>query len=91
MDELGRVRTAKGLLLVLLLVTDIPSRGSHVWFVGARRDLVEQALGRPLVDDGTYLEGCMSRKKQIVQPLELVFTKDRERGRASAPRPGTAE
>ncbi len=80
LEELGRVRTEKRLLLVLLLVTDIARRGSHVWFVGDRRDLVEQALGRTLVDDGTYLDGCMSRKKQIVPPLELAFTSDRHRG-----------
>lgn len=84
-EALARVRTEKGLLLVLLLVTDIARKGSHVWFVGDRRDLVEQALDRTLVDDGTYLEGCMSRKKQIVPPLELAFTKDRERGRAARP------
>lgn len=41
-----------------------------MWFAGDRRDLLEQALGRPLIDDGTYIEGCMSRKKQVVPPRD---------------------
>jgi len=73
LDELRRVKEAKGLLQVLLLVTDIGRKGSHVWFAGDRRDVLERALGQPLVEDGMFLEGCMSRKKQVVPPLEKAF------------------
>jgi len=73
LEELRRVRNAKGLLQVILLVTDIGRQGSHVWFAGDRREIAEQALGRPLVDEGTYLEGCMSRKKQVVPAFEQAF------------------
>lgn len=73
LDELRRVREKKGLVQVILLLTDIGRKGSHVWFAGDRRDLVEQALGQPLVDDATWIAGCMSRKKQVVPPLEEAF------------------
>jgi manganese-dependent inorganic pyrophosphatase len=73
LEELRRVRKEKHLLQVILLVTDIGKKGSHIWFAGDRRDVLEQALGRRLIDDGTYLEGCMSRKKQVVPPLEEAF------------------
>ena len=71
--ELRRVREEKGLLQVLLMVTDIGRKGSHFWVAGERRDLAERALGRPLGDDGAWVEGRMSRKKQVVPPLEQAF------------------
>lgn len=70
-----RVREKKGLLQVTLLVTDISKKGSHVWFAGERHDLLEQALGGTLINDGMYVEGCMSRKKQVVSALEETFAK----------------
>ena len=81
-EELRLARDEKGLLQVLLLVTDIGRKGSHVWCVGDRRDLAEHALGQALADEGTYVDGCMSRKKQVVPPLELAFARDRETGGA---------
>jgi manganese-dependent inorganic pyrophosphatase len=82
MQALDRVRSEKGLLQVVMLVTDITHRGSHVWAVGDRRDVLEQALGQPLVDGAMYVEGCMSRKKQVVPPLEQAFARA---GAASGP------
>lgn len=73
LQELRRVRAEKGLVLVILLVTDIGRKGSHLWFAGERGDVVGQALGQPLVDGAAYLDGCMSRKKQVVPPLEQAF------------------
>ena len=68
------MQTAKGLELALLLVTDIGRKGSHVWGVGDRLEVVERALGVRFVDGAAYLDGCMSRKKQVVPPLERAFT-----------------
>lgn len=79
LQELRRVKDEKGLLQAILLVTDIGRKGSHVWFAGDRRDVLEQALGQPLIDDGTYIEGCMSRKKQVVPPLDRAFVSARPR------------
>jgi manganese-dependent inorganic pyrophosphatase len=73
LEELRRVREEKGLLQVILMVTDIGRKGSHIWFAGDRREVVEQALGQPLIESGTYVDGCMSRKKQVVPPLEQAF------------------
>jgi manganese-dependent inorganic pyrophosphatase len=78
LGELRRVKQARGLLQAILLVTDIGKRGSHIWFAGDRRDVLEQALGQPLVDDATFVAGCMSRKQQVVPPLERAFAKARQ-------------
>jgi len=79
-DELDRVRQARGLLQMILLVTDIGRRGSHVWFSGARPALIEKALGHALVDGGVFVDGCMSRKKQVVPTLEQAFSAAAPRG-----------
>ena len=72
-DELRRVRAEKALGLVLLLVTDIGRKGSHLWCAGDGAQHVERAFGVRLVDGVAYVDGCMSRKKQVVPPLERAF------------------
>ncbi len=71
--ELARVGAEKGLALVVLLVTDITRKGSHVWCAGDLLEAVERAFGTRLVDGAAYLDGCMSRKKQVVPPLERAL------------------
>lgn len=73
-DELRRLGDEKGLRQVILLVTDIGRKGSHVWGTGDRLDRLERALGQPLVDGATFVEGLMSRKKQLVPPLEQAMS-----------------
>lgn len=36
--------------------------------------MLERALGRPVPADGTWIDGLMSRKKQLVPALEKAFT-----------------
>jgi manganese-dependent inorganic pyrophosphatase len=69
-DELRRVGDERQLELTLLLVTDIAAKGSHLWVADDRSGIVGRAFDGPLVDGGLYLDGCMSRKKQVVPPLE---------------------
>jgi manganese-dependent inorganic pyrophosphatase len=68
-----QIRAAQNLRLVILLGTDIARKGSHLWAVGDRRDVVEHAFQCQLSAEGAFLEGCMSRKKQIVPVLEAAF------------------
>jgi manganese-dependent inorganic pyrophosphatase len=72
-DELRRVGDERHLELTLLLVTDIGAKGSHLWVADDHSGVVERAFGGPLVDGGIYLDGCMSRKKQVVPPLERAL------------------
>ena len=60
-------------MLLVLLVTDIARKGSHIWAVGDQLDAVERALGVRLANGAAYLDGCMSRKKQVVPPLERTL------------------
>lgn len=58
---------------VLLLLTDIMKEGSEVLVVSDDADLTEKAYGKASVDGKVWLDGVLSRKKQVVPPLQESF------------------
>lgn len=58
---------------VLLLLTDIMKEGSELLVVSDNENLAEQAFGHATTDGKVWLDGVLSRKKQIVPPLQKVF------------------
>ena len=73
LEAMRQVKVRQNLCLVILIGTDITRKGSYLWAVGERLDVVERAFHCVLSDEGTFLEGLMSRKKQIVPVLEAAF------------------
>jgi manganese-dependent inorganic pyrophosphatase len=67
------VNDEQNLRQVILIGTDIDRKGSYLWVVGELREVVERAFDCRLTDNGTFLDGCMSRKKQVVPVLEEAF------------------
>lgn len=59
--------------LFLLMVTNILNSDTRLLVVGEPKSVVEQAFGKKLEDDKMELPGVVSRKKQIVPPLEAAF------------------
>jgi manganese-dependent inorganic pyrophosphatase len=55
---------------VMLLLTDIMKEGSEVLVVSDNADLTEKAYGKATVDSKVWIDGIMSRKKQVVPPLQ---------------------
>lgn len=55
---------------VMLLLTDIMKEGSEVLFVSDVENLTEKAYGSASVDGRVWIDGIMSRKKQVVPPLQ---------------------
>ncbi|NQZ20923.1 MAG: manganese-dependent inorganic pyrophosphatase [Colwellia sp.] len=55
---------------VLLLLTDIMKEGSEMLVVSDNADLTEKAYGKATVDGKIWLDGVLSRKKQVVPPLQ---------------------
>jgi len=55
---------------VMLLLTDIMREGSEVLVVSDNADLTEKAYGQASVDGKVWIDGIMSRKKQVVPPLQ---------------------
>jgi len=74
-EEIYRILQEKlkeGYDLILFLITDIMRGGSEVLVVG-NREAFEKAFNVKLEGKSIYLEGVMSRKKQIVPPLERYY------------------
>ena len=55
--------------MVLLMVTNIITEGTHLIYTKEATSLLSQAFGGGLQDNVLYLPGVMSRKKQIIPPL----------------------
>jgi manganese-dependent inorganic pyrophosphatase len=73
LEIMRRVKDEQNLRQVILIGTDISRKGSYLWAVGELINVVEHAFDCQFSEDGTFLDGCMSRKKQIVPPLEKAF------------------
>lgn len=63
----------KGYDLFLLMVTNILDSNTRLLVVGEPKDVVEKAFDVKLTDDKVNLPGVVSRKKQVVPPLEKAF------------------
>lgn len=55
---------------VLLLLTDIMKEGSEMLVNSDNADLTDKAFGKATVDGKLWLDGVLSRKKQVVPPLQ---------------------
>lgn len=64
---------AEGYDLFLLMVTNILDSDTRLLVVGQPTDVVEKAFGKKLVDGKMDLPGVVSRKKQVVPPMQKAF------------------
>ena len=58
--------------MVILMITDVLQEGSHIFYVG-NDDTVRQAFNKEPQDNYLFLEGVMSRKKQIIPMLTALW------------------
>jgi manganese-dependent inorganic pyrophosphatase len=62
----------EGYDLIVFLITDIMKEGSEALVVG-NKEIFEKAFGVKVEGNSVFLEGVMSRKKQVVPPLEKAY------------------
>lgn len=60
---------------VALLLTDVTKEGSELLFVSNENDVMISAFSEESQDGKIWLDGVLSRKKQIIPQLEEVFLK----------------
>ena len=60
----------KGLQLFVLAITDILNSNSEIIALGDRTDAVEKAFDVKLEDNKAFLEGVVSRKKQLLPNID---------------------
>ena len=65
-DLLNEVADANDYYLVCLFVTDIISKGSYVLYSKRAEDILRKVYKNDQLTEGTFLEGVVSRKKQIL-------------------------
>lgn len=58
---------------VMLLLTDIMKEGSELLVVSDDASIVESAYNVKLTDNKVWIDGILSRKKQVVPPLQDAF------------------
>lgn len=71
-EEMAKVK-ADGREGVFLLLTDIMKEGSDMLMVTDDESIVEKAFGKKPADQHVWLDGVMSRKKQVVPNFEKAF------------------
>ncbi len=67
-----RLKKEQSYDLVILMITDILKEGSTLLFAGDE-ELIHQAFGAEPVDGQVFLPGVMSRKKQIIPMLTVLW------------------
>jgi manganese-dependent inorganic pyrophosphatase len=63
MCEYGNYKVA------LLFVTDIINNGSYVFYNDNSKEILQDAYGLDNIEQGIYMDGVVSRKKQMLPPL----------------------
>ncbi|MDK2955008.1 MAG: manganese-dependent inorganic pyrophosphatase [Desulfovibrionales bacterium] len=71
-EEIGKVK-AEGRHSVFLMLTDIMKEGTELLIVSDDPVVVEKAFGVSTSGDPVWLDGVMSRKKQVVPNFEKAF------------------
>ena len=72
-EEMKKAKEEGGRHSVFLLLTDIMKEGSEMLIVSDDPSVVEKAFGKAPEGNSVWLEGVMSRKKQVVPNFEKAF------------------
>ncbi len=72
-DEIKRLKE-DGRHSVFLILTDIMKEGSEILHISDDDSIIEKAFGKVSDENSVWLDGVMSRKKQVVPFLEKVFS-----------------
>lgn len=77
LEEMSKMMDSEKLDMVVMMQTDIMKEASDLLFVGnaAAARGFEKAFGGKIVDNSIYREKLLSRKLQVIPPLDGVFKK----------------
>ena len=71
--KLTEIEEAREIDIVVLLVTDMIKKGSYIFFNHKSKDIISKATNVERIKQGEYLEGILSRKKQLLPMLMDVI------------------
>ena len=73
LKDIAKLKDEENLNTVLLLLTDIMAEGSQILVASNDNNLIEKAFDKQIINGKFWLDGCLSRKKQVVPVLEPMF------------------
>lgn len=71
--EMDILKRESGSFAILLMLTDITRNGTELLVESDAPGVIAEAFSTTMKDGSMWLDGVMSRKKQIVPPLEKTF------------------
>ncbi len=72
-NELQKMKSEGGYHSIVFMLTDIMKEGTDLMVVTDDPSIIEKAFGKKLEGRSIWLDKVMSRKKQVVPPLEKAF------------------
>ncbi|MCI8384271.1 MAG: manganese-dependent inorganic pyrophosphatase [Clostridia bacterium] len=69
-EVINKTIEEKGLSLFVLAITDILNSNSEIIALGSKTEVIKTAFGKELVDNKAFLEGVVSRKKQLLPNID---------------------
>lgn len=71
--EMQKIQKEQGYKSIVLMLTDIQSAGSELLVVGENQLAIGKAFNSTLKNHAAWAAGVVSRKKQVVPMLEVIF------------------
>jgi manganese-dependent inorganic pyrophosphatase len=68
-ETMEKMREAKGYSMIVMFLTDIVKKGSFVLYSENSKTKLEDAFDLKEIEQGIYMDGILSRKKQIIPKL----------------------
>jgi manganese-dependent inorganic pyrophosphatase len=77
LEEMNKLKDSENLDMIVMMMTDVMKEASDLLFVGnaAAAQGFEKAFGGKIVDNSIYREKVLSRKMQVIPPLEEALKK----------------
>jgi manganese-dependent inorganic pyrophosphatase len=72
-EDMAKMKEEEGLHTMLVLLTDIMKEGSQILVVSDDISKIESAFDTKFEDNQAWVDGVLSRKKQVVPPLQAQF------------------
>ena len=74
LKTMKKIKEETDLETIMVLLTDIVKEGCTTYILSDSADLIEKTFEKKIKDNEMYLPGVLSRKKQIVPPLEKALS-----------------
>jgi len=73
LEDMAKLKEENGLHTVLVLLTDIMKEGSQLLVVSDDESKIEAAFNTKLENSQVWLDGVLSRKKQVIPFVQPQF------------------